>query len=408
MTTPFDVRPVREDQLETFQQTLGIPFGQDPIPSLDERFRKVFERDRLRAAFEGDRMISTFGAFSLELNVPGGRLPMAGTTLVTVLPTHRRRGVLRRMMAEHFRELHERGTEPLAGLWSAEFPIYGRYGYGAACERAMVKIEKPYAVFREPPEPTGTMRLVDFDEAVEKFPAVHDRVIGDFPGTIVRPDRWWSHRVLDDPEPYRGGATSHRRVLFERDGEPAGYLVYRTKEADGLHWMELNLLDFFGVDEAAQRELWQFVFGIDLVGTIRRWNQPVDDPLFWWLVEPRRLERKIDDTLWVRLVELPVALEGRRYSRPGSLVLEVTDEFCPWNAGRHRLDVNDEGVATCRPTTDASDIALDVSTLGSTYLGGHRFTDLARAGLVRGDLDALARADAMFSWHRRPWCQQLF
>lgn len=410
MTSPFEIRRVRPDQLDDFRRTMGVPFGFDPgsDPAERDRFDRIFEIDRLRAAFDGDRMVSTFGAFSLQLNVPGGRVPTAGTTVVTTLPTHRRRGILRETFAQHFRELHEAGTEPLAALWASETMIYGRYGYGPACERWLTKIDRPSAALRDPVDIAGTMRLVDVEEALTAFPSVFERSLGTRPGCFAESPDWWRYRALSDPESYREGATAKRFVLHERQGEPAGYVTYRTAHMKDSERAEVRIVELVGVDTDAERSLWQFVFGIDLAGRFGWWNQPVDDPLPWWLTNARELDRKRDDTLWVRLVDVPAALAARRYDRHGTLVLRVRDEFCPWNDGTVRLEADEDGIALCEPSSAEPDLELTASTLASTYLGAHRFTDLARAGLVRGHEPALRQADAMFGWLRLPWCQEVF
>ena len=140
----LQIRPIEAEELETFERALSVPFLYDPTPETTDRFTNTFELERLRAAFDGEQMVATFGAFSFQLVVPGNVLPMAGTTIVTVLPTHRRRGVLRALMTEHLAEVHER-NEPLATLWASESSIYGRFGYGPATERATMTIDQHFA-----------------------------------------------------------------------------------------------------------------------------------------------------------------------------------------------------------------------------------------------------------------------
>ena len=82
-------------------------------------------------------------------------------------------------------------------------------------------------------------------------------------------------------------------------------------------------------------------------------------------------------------------------------MLEVADEFCPWNDGRYRLDGT--------KTTAGPDLRLSVDALGSTYLGGFSFADLLRAGRVEEVREgAIARADALFRTDRKPWCPEIF
>ncbi|MBI3469438.1 MAG: GNAT family N-acetyltransferase [Planctomycetes bacterium] len=104
----IQVRGISEEELPTFLQTMSVPYGFDPSPERVARLQKNFELSRLRAAFDGQRVVATFGSFGLKMTVPGGVLPAAGTSVVSVVPTHRRRGVLRAMMAEHLADA--RGT----------------------------------------------------------------------------------------------------------------------------------------------------------------------------------------------------------------------------------------------------------------------------------------------------------
>jgi predicted acetyltransferase len=403
----LDVRAISDDDFDAFHRTLAVPFGIDPSPERTERLRSAFEKDRLRGAFDRGEIVGTLGALSLRLSVPGGELPAAGTTLVAVLPTHRRRGALRSLMTQHLTEVHERG-ECLAILWASESPIYGRFGYGPACERAAMNLPKSSARMRQHVEARGTTRLLARDEAQSLFPAIHDSVARRRPGMLRRSEQWWKNRALSDPEFARAGSTEHRRVLYERDGQSAGYCIYRTRMDWERLGAELQVLELVGVDPDAEKNLWLFVFGVDLTHSITYRMQPVDDPLRWWLDEPRRMERKIEDAIWLRPVDVAAALQGRTYSSPGSLVIAVRDSFCPWNAGVFRLEVDDHGHARYRPAKTEAEIELTSEALGMVYLGGHRFRELARAGLMTGAPDALARADAMFEWDPLPWCPDFF
>jgi predicted acetyltransferase len=168
----------------------------------------------------------------------------------------------------------------------------------------------------------------------------------------------------------------------------------------------------------AERDIWRWLFDIDLVGRIQADRVPVPPPLFHVLAEPRRLGLTVLDGLWVRVVDLPAALAGRRYAAEGRLVIEVDDAFCPWNAGRWAIepaapDPTDAGGAT-RPahvarTDRPADLALDASSLGAVYLGGTLFRELAAAGRVAELTPGSVRlADAMFASDRTPWCSTMF
>jgi predicted acetyltransferase len=310
-------------------------------------------------------------------------------------------------MADHFAELHRDG-EPLAALWASESSIYGRFGFGPACELAKVKLAKPHAAMAHPVALQGTMRLLDHEEAFKELPEVYDKIVATRPGMFRRSARWWEHRVLSDPEEMRDGATAHRRVLHVRGGAAVGYVLYRNRFSRDRHVSEIVVVELLGVDAEAEKALWQYVFGLDLVTAIEYGNHPIDSPLYWWLVDPRRLERQILDSLWVRVLDVIQAMVARHYAFPGSLVFTVNDELCPWNEGTYQLDVREDGRAECMRTKRAGEIELSPYGLGALYLGGHRFQDLARAGVMRGNSAALRRADRMFAFERLPWCQEVF
>jgi len=401
------IRPLAGEELPLLQKELGRAFGHEPTQESVRLMAGTAELERTRCLVEDGELVGTCGAYSLELTVPGATLPAAGTTWITVRPTHRRRGCLRAMLSEHFRDVRARG-EPLAALWASESGIYGRFGYGPAAWTCPLEIERPHAAFRELPDEPGRLRLVEVDEARRLLPPVYAAAARERPGSFARGDAWWDRRLADPPWE-REGATAHRFAVLERGGEPRGYLHHRVRGrwSDGHARSELQVLELQALDPSARAALWRFALDVDLVERVHAWNQPVDDPLPWLLADPRRLRRAPRDGLWVRLVDLPRALAGRVYPDAGRLVLRVRDAFCPDNQGTWELEAGPEG-GRCRPSSAEPDLELGAEELGALYLGGHRASELARAGRVAGAPEALARADRLLAWSPQPWCPELF
>ncbi|MHC4220426.1 MAG: GNAT family N-acetyltransferase [Planctomycetota bacterium] len=401
------VRPIEEAEFETFRAKLARGFGADPHPEDDGReFRQTLDLDRTICAFDGDEIVGTCAALTIDLTVPGGVLSMGGTTIVTVQPTHRRRGVLTAMMRAHLAEIQQRG-EPLAGLWASETPIYGRYGFGWAVEGYDMKLDGRAVQFTGEP-PGGDVRLVEGDEAERVLREVHERIRPTRPGLLTRSDPWWRVRFFYDPEFRRRGRTARRFVVYTNAGRANGYAIYRQKDKweqfpDGT----VHVLEVMAATPEAHEALWRFLTRIDLYPNVQYWNMPVDDELPWRIADSRRVQRSIGDTLWLRLIDIPRALEGRGYADREKLVLEVRDPFLPDNSGRYLLDATPDG-ARCTRTDRDADLELPVDALGALYLGGHRFTTLARAHIVTGSPSALAAADRMFACEPRPWCPEMF
>ena len=401
------VRPIEESEFETFRAKMARGFGQDPYPNDDPVFfRKIIELERTVAAFDGDELVGTGGAFTFDLTVPGAMLPMGGTTIITVQPTHRRRGVLRAMMKSHLDEVRERG-EPLAGLWASEASIYGRFGFGQAADLQHVKLDAANIEFLGDP-PAGEVRLVEPDEARPKMEAVYERIRPTRPGILSRSDAWWTGRMMYDPEHRRDGRSSKRFAVYTGPAGVDGYAVYRQKEKwDEFPEGEIQVVEVMAATPDAHAALWRYLTRIDLFPKIEYWNLPVDDELPWRVVETRRVRRYVWDALWIRLIDIPRAIEGRSYRAEGRVVLGVRDPFMPDNDGRYLLDAGPGG-AKCSRTTDDADLELDVNALGALYLGGQSISTLARAGWVRGDPASLATAGALFAWDPQPWCPEVF
>jgi predicted acetyltransferase len=302
-------------------------------------------------------------------------------------------------------DAHERG-EPLAALWASEEPIYGRFGYGLASFCGEISLAHEYTAFADVAEPAGTVRFLEPEEALEAIPPVFERARLQWPGMFSRDRLWWENREIKDSEERREGAGPKRWIVYEQDGAMEGYAVYRHKPGwdSGSTIAELRVIEALGATSQALRDIWGYLLAVDWKATITASLLPPDHPLFLLLATPRRMRYRMGDSLWVRLVEVGAALSARKYSADGSVVFDVHDDFGTWNQGRWKLD---EGVAA--RTDDDADIALSVQSLGSAYLGGVSFAELARAGRLEELKDgALARADALFRWDRHPWCPEIF
>jgi predicted acetyltransferase len=364
----------------------------------------------------GEAVIGTTGAYSLQMAVPGAVLPVAGITAVSVLPTHRRRGVLRSLMRRQLAGIAARGEEPVAALWASETPIYGRYGYGKATANAYFRFERgdgglnPYT----PDDPTVRLRLADPRAVTAELAKTYESVLPGQPGFFARSEDWWG-RVLHDPPEERHGLGPLRCLLAEDAAGPRGYALYagaeRWDDPTGLPDGHLTVREVLGADPAAGAALWHNLLTRDLVTVVTAEYRSAEDPLLYQLLDPRRARAQVSDGLWVRVIDLPAALAGRAYSGPVDVVLEVTDELLTGNAGRWRLRAGDPGSSsvTCQRTDAPADLALDVRELGAAYLGGTRLGTLAAAGLVRelrpGRLGPLSAA---LTWDPAPWCPQLF
>ena len=406
------LRPATPEEWPSFSRAFLGVFGEDTAAWFVDSVPAYAELDRSLGLWDGDRVVATSGIYSRELTVPGGVVPCAGVTWVSVAPSHRRRGVLTALMRRQLTELHEQGREPVAALWASESSIYGRFGYAPATWRGNLSGEVARLTLR-PDVDLGTGRV---DEVgVEDFRAaavgLHDRVRRAVPGNLARDARWWDRGLRDEPGG-RHGATERRHLLHtEPDGTVTGYATYRVRAAwtdDGQPDGTVVVEEVRSLTTPAYAVLWRFLLSVDLVRTVRAPAASPDDPLRHLLAEPRALRSQTYDALWVRLVDVGRALAARRYPARVNLVLEVRDRFCPWNDGRWSLVGHPAG-AFCARTDADPDLVLDVEALGAAWLGGVSLATLQAAGRVTEvSPGAVTQAGTAFRWPVTPWCPDEF
>lgn len=397
----MEIRSTTEQDRDLFVDTAHTAFGLFRDAPRDDggTWFSAFEMDRgLLAVAEDGRHVGTATAYSFELTLPGEVVvPAAGVSAVGVVPTHRRRGVLTALMRRQLTDFRARG-EFLAVLLSSEATIYRRFGYGPATYESRLTVPRHQAAFALPPT-AEDVEVLRRDRCGDLLEEVYDRYRRARPGALSRPARWWA---LGAGQPPIAPAPRYIAVHRDADGVADGYASYSIDSGT------LTVDETIATTDAATTALNRFVLGHDLVSKVVLKHLPPDHPLRWQLVDFRAAEVSDDtDWLWVRLLDVPRALTTRGWFADGDLVLDVDDPFLG-ERGRYLLTVRD-GKADCAPTDREPDLSLDVSDLGSVYLGGTTPSTLIRAGRVRAHRStAAAEADALFRTDRPPHCLHWF
>jgi predicted acetyltransferase len=399
----IEVRVCAPDEVRAALTPIWHYFGRVPNEEEVERMAAILPAERVHAALDDGEIVGGAGAYLFDTTVPGGaQVPTAGVMAVGVLPTHRRRGALTKLMQRQLAEAHERG-EPIATLYSSEGAIYSRFGYGLASLAGNIDLPKEHALLLDD-EPIGQARILGSEEeTLEVLPPIYHRVQAETVGMLTRTHDWWKVRSLFHRPGRPGG--EQVRVVIELDSGLEAYALYRLNFAarNMISETTLEVGEALGTSPRALAAIWRYLLGIDLVARIEAFWLPLDHPLLLALHEARRLGFTVVEGLWVRLVDVGAALAARRLGE-GSLVLDVRDEFCPWNQARWAI----RDGAVDRTTAEA-DVLLEAAELGSVYLGGFTFDQLLRAGrLEELKSGGVARADDLFRTPRQPWCPELF
>jgi predicted acetyltransferase len=406
-----EVRLVRAEELRPYVEALTTGFLDRPdVDKLASQLGSLWDLDRTWGAFDGDRVAGTFRSWPTELTLPGGgRLPAAAVSAVTVMPTYRRRGVLRAMVSAEHGAMRERG-DVVSILYSSEYPIYGRFGYGPATKAATWTLDTHATQFKH--ELSGSIEIAPANqETRDTIRTVFDTHRLRQPGEIRRRDWSWDFDLnLREPvwdPPWKGFVALHRDV----DRAVDGYARYRAEDK----WERrqprnpITVDELHAVNAEAYASLWQFLGEMDWVASVRAERRTVSEQLPWLLTNARAATvSDVGDALWLHILDLPRALAARTYERAANLVLEVIDPEAGGGRRRVHLDASPDG-ATCRDTDRSPDLTLDIAAISAAYLGATRLREAVLAGGVEEHrAGALAEADALLATLDEPWCSTFF
>ncbi|WP_406003169.1 GNAT family N-acetyltransferase [Streptomyces sp. NBC_00829] len=411
----LEIRTITDSELTGWLRAMFVGFLDTPEVTDEEVEirRGGIALDRTQGAFEDGRCVATFRSFDQQLTVVGGSsVPVNAITNVTVSPTHRRRGLLSRMMEEDLARAKERG-DVAATLIAMEYQIYGRYGFGPATWVSNWQIDVLRAGL-DPrwsgPDDGGSIDLVDGDAVRVAGPELHDRLRVTRHGVVSRDKRWWQFNTGELSLPSQPWKFPHQAFYRTDQGRVDGLVVYSTGDTwhDQLPDGEARVRSLIAASPAAERALWHYLLSVDWITKVSSGFRAPDDLLPLFLPNPRaaRITTQVD-FMWVRLLDVPRALEARAYRVPGSLVLDVHDGL-GLSGGRFRLDAQADG-ASCSATTLPAELSLGLSGLSALYLGDESASRLMALGLAEEHRPgAAATADALLRTASRPWCPDYF
>lgn len=354
--------------------------------------------------FVDGTMVATMGTFPFTVRLNGRGVPMGGVTAVGTLPQHRRKGILRQVMTQGLATMRER-QQPFAILWASMAAIYQRFGYGPASATVWYQFDPRYAAFNEPGGYEGEVSLMAPEDALPLIKPVYIQYATPRNMMIHRAMPLWQASVL---RPQKKGEPVYVGVYRAPGGDVRGYVVYQTRETErsepGPDQL-LDVKDFVALDVAAHRALWEYIRRHDLVGKVSMRNcLPEDDITPELLLEPRMLNARRGDGMWMRVVDAEAGLAARPYGERGMLRIALQgDQLCPWNNGTYVLETDGPTAQVARKDVP-SDIEVNPNALASLISGYRSTTELQRAGLLRAtNEEALRLADRIFHTEYRPF-----
>lgn len=345
--------------------------------------------------------VGTIGSWITPLTVPGDRtVPTCAISAVTVAPTHRRRGIARAMLEGELREAAGRGV-PLASLTVSESTIYGRFGFAPAAASASWRLDTKRATWTGP-VPAGRVDFVSRAVARELAEALHERVRLRTAGEVRVPAALWDTLAGTRPDAKEPGRV---RAIRYQDGagDVQGVALYTVREnADDYAASSAAVRYLVAATDDAYAALWRYVVELDLIGEVTATELAVDEPLLWMISDQRAATVTVSDHHYLRVLDVPRALEARAYGAAGTIALAVDDPL-GIAGGDYVLDVDASGRGGVRrgaPPEGSVTVGLGVAELAAIHLGGVSVAVLVAAGRIR--CSDVAAASRVFGWHRQP------
>ena len=386
----IEIRPAVADEIPQLIRLLATSLGKP------ERRFIALEPEFTLAVFDDDRPAATHGSWPLTMRFNGKTVPISGVTTVSTDMIDRQKGHLRKLVTQHFQDLHEQGERPLAVLFASQAAIYQRYGYAVVSTQYSYEIEPQYIQFNEPLEIPGTLHYVDPDPDADFGTLVdlYRKYRENRTGEVHRGKPMWDAGIL---APANEGEI-RSAVVYEENGELQGYAIYRTGLGDA-PWPEVDrtckIDDIVWLTPQAYRAFWELFAKLQLVRRIE-WPQVAgDDPLPHLLIEPRMLRRRSMDQLLARVVDIEGSFRGRCYDESERLTFAIQDDLCTWNTGQWQIHTGPDDAEVTRMESGLPDIELRPGTLAMLLFGQITASQAARYGKL-----IVHKPDALRIWDK--------
>jgi predicted acetyltransferase len=396
---PVEIRIPTYDDWPGVCRADARAFGVSFTPEQIEERRRLHELDRFRMAVDDGQIVAVAGSYAMQVTLPGGStVPMGGVTWVSTAATHRRQGLMRRVVGAVHDDIDAR-AEPVASLYAAEGGIYEHLDYGVSTQVRVTGVNTRLTRIREAYRvPAGSVRFLEGADVVPVVAAIWDRFRRQRAGETERTIE--VQQVLFEERDKQMGPQSPTLYLAHE----SGYAAYRIEESwnDGHPAHTLHLLELAALTPVAHAALWQTLLGMDLVGEIRSRNVAIDDPLPFLLENPRALRtRELNDGVWVNVRDIPTAFGARTYRTDDRIVVEV-------DGTRWAVEGGPSG-GSCAAVQTPADLVTSHAWFSSLLYGGALPSALvAGRRMTARDTDVLARADLFFTTSLAPHCQDMY
>jgi predicted acetyltransferase len=341
--------------------------------------------EHLFVAERGGLVLAHAFLFDLEAWFGGRRVKVGAIASVGVAPEARGEALARALLDELHQLASARGNV-LTVLYPFRQGFYARHGYVAVSATRLLTLH-PRAVpedWADPSQAPGVVRAATGGDR-SGIVAAYERAARGRTGWIVRPERLWEKRLLDE---------RRRWFVLDRQGSVAGYVSWILRQ-DELHAeTRLEVGDLVAEAEPERRRL------LALAGAQRDQVSEVtlevdaDDPIDRALIDmdlARHGTERVEHAVGVlvagpmlRLLDVKSAILARGFPSDGAIDVALD------GAPPQRIEIQG-GQAAVVASRGGPFVRLDRSSLAAVLFGGLRASHAARIGWLECDSPATLR-----------------
>lgn len=400
----FEFRPITKAELSDFLALERYVFADNSTPSQKEIDENPLQPEMTTCAFYKGKLVASGGGYPFVMRLNGNGVAVDGVTSIGTDPGFRRRGLVRRIVTDRLAQAYEAG-QVASILWASQGAIYQRFGYGLGSFQYRYAFDPIHAELSDESGSSGQVTRIPHERAKKLIPDLYRKFIDDRNLMLHR------HPVAWEVDHFKS-KSKHFAVHLDANDEPDGYVSYHTNEAhnerETRRGQRLGVSDFVYFNNQAFSDLWSYVRSHDLVWDVTMTVSP-DFPAQYQLLEPRILQAKWNDGIWLRVVNVREFAVSRNYSQPAEVSFEIReDSECPWNAGRFRLSTS-ETEAEIQDHRGECDFSITIPALACLLSGNVSLSNLQRIG--RAELKDPRRApqlDSLFATKYAPYCHDFF
>lgn len=384
-----NVRPIQSSEYDFFRQTvIDALYIMESSMDRFTHLSRDMDLSTARALFVDGHIVSTLRLIPFEVTFGNVNMPMAGISMVTTTPEHRRHGYMRRMIETILPEMKERGFV-ISCLHTSSVEMYRRFGWDVSSNILEYSLT-PEQIGGQP-ETGGRVAQFGIDK-IGKIARVYETFAKTKTCELVRDeDHWNRHVILPDKHCY----------LYENSrGEVEGYLIYEILDQSlpRVRSFGADIKEFIALTHEARCAMFAFLKNLQPQIKTIIFRVPVNDPCLYYFPNPR-VEAKLLPGFMARIVDVKKAFEMKRYApdTAGKVVFDVKDEVMPFNHDRFALEV-EGGRARVGRTRKKALFSCDINALSQIYCGHIDLVQALAVGKIQtADEEKVTAANHLFS-----------